>query len=319
MTEGLALLALASFRGVGYWTLYNMAREGTRFGDVLAVADREQAASLLKKFGARLDIARESVGWGSTREQALERANRVAAELENAGVRLLLASDPEFPQALTDLPDPPAWLFVRGNAEVLNRPAITVVGTREPSDDGLWLANSVGASFGHFGAPTVSGLANGIDQIVHHWSLRMHVPTIAVLGTGIFNEYPKGSSTLSDKIVDEGGAIITEYLPRDSYSGASFVRRNRLQAALGRVLVPVEWAAKSGTAHTVRYAAALKRPIAGLRLPDWQSERVVMNNGAAALSNVFTLPGEEVEFRTFIRRALDGVAAAQAAQQLTLF
>ena len=71
------------------------------------------------------------------------------------------------------------------------------------------------------------------------------------------------------RILARGGTVVTEYLPQQSYSAENFVRRNRLQAALAKVLVPVEWAAKSGTAHTVKYAADLGRPIACLQLPDW--------------------------------------------------
>lgn len=318
--EARALLALASLRGVGYWTLYNMAREGTRFGDVLGASDREQAVAALRQFGARLEGTMSGADWASTREQALERAERTVQTLDQAGVRLLLADHPDFPASLHDLTDPPAWLFVRGDTGILDQPSVTVVGTRSPSEDGLLLTNSVGASFGLIGVPTVSGLANGIDQLVHEWSLRMGVPTVAVLGTGIFTEYPKGSAALADRIIDAGGAVVTEYLPRDSYSGENFVRRNRLQAALGRVLVPVEWAARSGTAHTVRFAATLKRPIAGLRLPDWPRERVVFANGSAEVGTVFTFPGEEAEFRAFMRRALNARRLAPVnGAQLNLF
>lgn len=316
--ETRALLALASLRGVGYWTLYNMARDGVRFGDVLDASSREEAVEVLRRFGARLETA--GADWATSREQALERAERTGRALDSAGVQLLLSAHPDFPASLNDLPDPPAWLFVRGDVRILGAASLAVVGTRTPSEDGLWLANSVGASLGFFGVPTVSGLANGIDQLVHTWSLRMGVPTIAVLGTGIFTEYPKGSAALAARIVGGGGALVTEYLPRDSYSGENFVRRNRLQAALGRALVPVEWAARSGTAHTVRFATVLRRPIAGLRLPDWPRDRVLFTNGSAEIGTVFTLPGEEAEFRTFVSGALQGQRLGRARDaQLSLF
>lgn len=79
---------------------------------------------------------------------------------------------------------------------------------------------------------------------------------------------------MRERILAAGGAIVTEYLPRASYSGDHFVQRNRLQAALGRVLIPVEWSRRSATAHTVRFASELERPIACLRLPHWPAERV---------------------------------------------
>jgi DNA processing protein len=187
-------------------------------------------------------------------------------------------------------------------------PCVTAVGTREPSEDGIWLCRFVGLCFESWRAPTVSGLAAGVDQVVHEMSPRARVPTIAVLGTGIFSEYPKGSASLRERILDCGGAVITEYLPKN------FVRRNRLQAALGRILIPIEWASKGGTARTVRYAGSLGRPIAGLRLPDWSEDRVVFSNTAAKTATTFTIPGQEKEFRRFVAQSLDGDNPPQLTQ-----
>jgi DNA processing protein len=107
---------------------------------------------------------------------------------------------------------------------------------------------------------------------------------------------------------------VTEYLPQETYSAENFVRRNRLQAALSQVLVPIEWAARSGTAHTVRYAASLRRPIAGLRLPDWHKDRITFTNGAAAMATTFTIPGQEAEFRQFIANSLHPATAREPEQ-----
>src|SRR3546814_15118525 len=80
-----------------------------------------------------------------------------------------------------------------------------------------------------------SGLAAGIDQLAHEHSLRAGVPTIAVLGTGMLEDYPKGAGRLRDHILGTGGTIVSEYLPMASYSAENFVQRNRLKAAqIGR-------------------------------------------------------------------------------------
>ena len=298
---------------MGYWTLVHMARTGVSFTDFLAIEDKEEASFGLRKFGARLQD--KTVGdWRAVRERALERASRVQHDLDATGTRIIMAGDPDFPSSLNDLPDAPAWLFVRGNVSILSEPCVTAVGTREPSEDGRWLGRFVGLCFERWQAPTVSGLAAGVDQVVHEMSLRARVPTIALLGTGIFSEYPKGSASLREHILDSGGTVITEYLPYESYSAENFVRRNRLQAALGRILIPVEWAAKSGTAHTVRYAGSLGRPIAGLRLPDWPTDRVVFSNGAAKTATTFTVPGQEEEFRRFVAKSLDGSKSSKPTQ-----
>jgi DNA processing protein len=318
VTEQLAFLALSSIRGVGYWTLWHIARAHFRFADFLAMTSGHEASASLKKFGARLENKSVSQ-WPTVRELALDRAIKIESELRNDGIRLIMSDEPEYPSRFRDLPDAPAWIFLRGDPGVLQRCSLSIVGTRNPSPDGLWLAQFVGANLQAWGAPTVSGLAAGIDQLIHEWSLRMRVPTVAVLGTGMFSDYPKGSKSLRDRIVEAGGAIITEYLLRESYSAENFVRRNRLQAALGRVLIPIEWATRSGTAHTVRYASTLKRPIAALRLADWPRNRVVLGNGDGVGRMVFTIPGEEADFREFVSRALAGADLSPGRSQPDLF
>jgi DNA processing protein len=314
VSEQLAFLALASIKGVGYWTLYKMARAGVKFSNFMELEDGAEATALLRQFGAKLDNKSD---WKSVKPRSLDRAAKISSELKSLNVEFLRAGSEKFPASVSDLTDPPEWLFVQGRTEILSAPSISAVGTREPSADGLWLASFVGANLGLWKAPTVSGLATGIDQIVHNWSLRANVPTIAVLGTGIFSDYPKGATDLREKILVAGGAIVTEYLPRESYSAENFVRRNRLQAALGRILIPVEWAAKSGTAHTVRYASQLKRPLACLRLADWESDRVVLPPASTGEASIFTIPGQEIEFRNFVKAALSRSATLK--QQPDLF
>jgi DNA processing protein len=295
--EQTALLALSSIRGIGYWTMYHMGRAGISYSEVLAMDDGEQAAAILRRFGGRFEGSRE---WREVRDKGLLRALEIIRELQRRNSRLILKTDREFPSRLLDLNDPPQWIFVEGNHEILNSSCITAVGTREPSQDGNFLAQFIGANFGLWGAPTVSGLAAGIDQVVHQWSLRMDIPTIAVLGTGLALNYPKGSRELRAKIVEAGGAVVTEYLIHDTYSGENFVRRNRLQAALGSVLIPIEWAAKSGTAHTVRFATVLRRPIACLRL----NIRGATDGLNIPGTHLFDIPGEEDEIRHFVASAL---------------
>jgi len=177
----------------------------------------------------------------------------------------------------------------------------------------------VGACLSDWAAPTVSGLATGIDQLAHEHSLAAGVPTIAVLGTGILEDYPRGSAILRDRILAGGGSIVSEYLPRISYSAENFVQRNRLQAALGRVLVPAEWSRRSGTAHTVRFATQLQRPIACLRLPEWPADRVVLEPRLGQeTGEIFMVPKDQGRFDRFVRAALGRDNPAPGGQ-LSLF
>ncbi|CAM5766359.1 hypothetical protein LMIY3S_01796 [Labrys miyagiensis] len=315
--EHTAFLALASLKGVGYWTLARMAKEGVQFADFIAIDDGHEIVSALRKYGARIE-SKSQTDWRFIRERAIERSDVMQREFAESGTRLVMSGSTDYPATLYDLADAPPWIFVTGSLEILHSQCVTAVGTRTPSPDGLWLSQFVGHCFDFWQAPTVSGLANGIDQIVHEMSIRARIPTIAVLGTGIFSEYPKGSASIRERILQNGGAIVTEYLPSESYSAENFVRRNRLQAALGSVLIPIEWAPKSGTAHTVRYAASIGRPIAGLRLPDWDPDRVVFSNGAAKLAMKFNIPGQEAQFREFVAKAIASLPPAPEPTQLPL-
>ena len=299
--EKRAFLCLAMIKGVGFQTLWQLAESECSFHAVFNLSGNELAKTLNSK-GARVAQG-SNLDWTRIKSASEKEVAQLDATFRNLQIQVVFRSDDSYPQSLLDLEDAPHWLFVQGNVEILRAPSVAIVGTREPSADGLWLADYVGLTLGHWGHPTVSGLALGIDQAIHTASLTAGVPTIAVLGTGITLDYPKNIGPLRQKIIAAGGAVISEYLPGDIYSAMNFVRRNRLQAALARALIPVEWKERSGTAHTVRYAANLGRPIAGLRLPTWQARQVIIPRGSGP-RQVFTVPGQDDEFRSFVDKFL---------------
>lgn len=314
--ERVAFLALSAIKGVGFETLRQISESEKSFQSVIELENADEVRSLL----GRTEVQGNGEGgqaWRKTRERALDSAKRRCQELTLSNVSIIFQGDKNFPPQLNDLRNTPRWLFVQGQTDVLSRRSISVVGSREASPDGLWLTRYVGHWLSEFGAPTVSGLADGIDQEIHSVSIDARIPTIAFLGTGIFTEYPKGSDRLRRSILDSGGAIATEYLIKEGYSAANFVRRNRLQAALGSLLIPTEWAVKSGTAHTVRYAKELSRPIAFLRTPtqsnfDWVPREYVPQNG------FFTIPTEQDSFVDFVFRHLSSEPRPKKTTQLKL-
>jgi len=316
--EVFGLVALSLMKGVGFHTLANAASKGISFWSILS-AEPAEGASLLRRCGARISPKFEE-RWKLERAQILSQTEALLNHFHDHRISLFFRNDRLYPPSLFDLADPPHWLFVQGEAALLRDPSITIVGTRNPSDDGLWLSRFVGHCLPIWRAPTVSGLAIGIDQSIHHASLQARLPTIAVLGTGILSNYPRNSDDMRNEIVRAGGAVITEYLPNDTYSAENFVRRNRLQAALGRILIPVEWKSKSGTAHTVRFAQRLRRPIANIQIPSWPSEMKHFSKGAnSALESTFDIPGDEGTFRDFVSKALGGKHARIAAPIADLF
>jgi DNA processing protein len=259
--EIIAFLALTCLKGVGYWTLRKIYESKLGFKNLL----KDSSADALTGY-LRVSLPK-NISWEDFQQELWSKGIERARDLNKRGVTLSFYDQPNFPSSLKNISEPPFWIFVHGNIDVLNKKSIAIVGTRKPTDDGIFLVKLILAALSGYDISTVSGLATGIDQTCHYESLRYGIPTIAVLGNGIFVEYPKGSGGLYNDIVASGGAIVTEYLPEQSYSAENFVRRNRIQAALSTSLVPVEWKIKSGTSHTVEYAYKYSRKIANPYLP----------------------------------------------------
>lgn len=320
--ESIALLALSKVRGLGFQNMRALAALDTSLYEMVRTNDKEQFWGYLRQAKCRLSF--EHVDrWFESRRELLMAAREQFVVLKKQGISLLHAKQDCFPKRLLDAQGPPQWLFVRGDLGVFERPMLGVVGTRKPTEDGLFLARYIGAALPAISGQiaTVSGLAVGIDQIVHRESIRSKVPTVAVLGTGILADYPSGTAGLKKEICDGGGAIVTEYFPNESYAKENFVLRNRLQAALCKALIPVEWAVQSGTAHTVRFSGGMKRSIVCLRMPQWQDDAHPEFAAAIELGGkVFTVPGEENRLFEHLGHVLvNDDSREQTAHQLKLF
>jgi len=116
------------------------------------------------------------------------------------------------------------------------------------------------------GFAVVSGLAEGIDAAVHEQVLESGGQTVAVLGTGLNEDFPAATAPMRGPIIRTGGAIITEYFNKERYARQRFVQRNRIQAALSDVTIPVEADVPSGTLHTIRFAKQYGRLVLGVKL-----------------------------------------------------
>ncbi len=183
------------------------------------------------------------------------------AELEagrRAGARPLFLDHPAFPDFLRAHTDAPPLLWARGDAALLARPAIGLVGARNASSLGLRMARSLARGLGQAGLATVSGLARGIDAAAHEASLE--TGTIAVLAGGVDVTYPTENAALLGHIAEQG-LVVSEMPPGLRPQARHFPRRNRIIAALGRALVVVEAAARSGSLITARDAADLGRDV----------------------------------------------------------
>ena len=302
--ESVALLALASIQGVGYWTLYKLAQMRTAFKQVLKIHNKEAFIAFLKELGSR-SIKLSETEWSQQQQIVWEAGLRMYRHLSSIGIGVLHSGQIGFPKALKSIPDAPAWLFYQGNFSLLHTPSIAMVGARKSTRDGTFLTQFIVSLCRDFGVSTISGLADGIDQQVHSFSLRYNLPTIAILGTGILRNFPANSEELRENILNQNGLILTEYLPHQMYSAENFVRRNRLQSALSKIVIPIEWSSKGGTAHTVRFVSQHQRSLLCLRLPDWlPGNHAELALGEQLGGKVFTVPDDYEEIRAYIYSSL---------------
>lgn len=186
---------------------------------------------------------------------------QVEAEMDYAdkmGVRMICAIEPDYPAYLQALDPPPPVISILGRVEVLQRPCVAIIGSRNASAIGQRFANNLAAELGQSGYTIVSGLARGIDAAAHHGSIGSG--TVAVLGGGVDHIYPRENAELHTQII-QSGAIISESPMGYRATARDFPRRNRIISGLSRGVVVIEAAERSGTLITARYALEQNREV----------------------------------------------------------
>ncbi|MBP6878823.1 MAG: DNA-processing protein DprA [Phenylobacterium sp.] len=174
------------------------------------------------------------------------------------GARLIGSCEADFPAALAAVDPPPPLLWTRGDAALLNRSSIAVVGARVASAGGQRFARGLAAELGAAGHVVVSGMARGIDGAAHEGALP--TGTVAVLGGGIDDIYPHEHRDLYQRIVAEG-CVVSENAPGRTATARDFPRRNRVISGLSRAVVVVEAELRSGSLITARLAAEQGREV----------------------------------------------------------
>ena len=174
------------------------------------------------------------------------------------GARLIVLGDPDFPEMLAAVDPPPPVLWALGDASLMARPCIAVVGARIASAGGQRIARGLSQQLGEAGHVVVSGLARGIDGAAHTGALP--TGTVAVLGGGVDDIYPPDNADLYAQIV-ERGCIVSESPMGARAQAKDFPRRNRVIAGLSRGVIVVEAELRSGSLITARLAGEQGRDV----------------------------------------------------------
>ena len=159
-----------------------------------------------------------------------------------------------YPYLLSQIYSPPKKLYVIGNAEILREKAISIVGCREASEYGKNITKDLAYNLGKSNIITVSGLARGIDTFCHIGSIEANARTIAVVAHGLDMIYPKENRNLAIKILEKGGAIVSEYNIGTKPLKRNFIARNRIISGLSKSIVVIEAKKKSGSLITANFA-----------------------------------------------------------------
>jgi len=285
------------------------------------------SARLLREFGSPEGVFRASltaleacslpapVAQSIFKKQMFWRAEKEVAAIRRIGCRVVHWHEPEYPQTLLQIYDPPVMLYARGDASILNAPSLSIVGTRRPTVYGTQMAQLMGRDLARRGLTIVSGMARGIDAIAHEGATAVGGRAIGVLGTGIDVCYPKENRKLYEKVL-ERGAILSE-LPTGSHPAPeNFPVRNRIIAGMPLGVVIVEGKEHSGSLITARLAMEFGREVFGV--PGNVTQEVsfapnqLIKQGAKLVTNA-----EDVieELPTPVRAALGQAEAVEAEQR----
>lgn len=242
-------LTLSQIKGLGNEGLHQLLQE---FGSPCAI--------LVTPESALKEVVRPAIAKAISRQADNLIHTEISSWLDDPNNHIVTIEDTDFPQALLNIPDPPLLLYVKGRVELLNSPAIAVVGSRNASTQGLRNAEIFAQVLSQAKLTIVSGLAHGIDAAAHLGGLRGQGASIAVVGTGLDKVYPSANRALAHQLAIEG-VLISEYPLGTPPLANNFPRRNRIISGLSLGCLIVEASLQSGSLITARMALEQGRDV----------------------------------------------------------
>jgi DNA processing protein len=233
-----AYLSLAQIPGIGAARLRTLVAAFDSAGGALVAPHGAIAA--LPGFGPAAAMA--------VRASGRRAGEAILTDLDRLGATVILPGDPTYPPLLSEIAEPPAALFLWGNASLLARPAAAIVGSRNHTPYGAEATRLLAGGVAR-AAVVVSGMARGLDAIAHQAALDAGGDTIGVLGNGFGVIYPVANRALYERVA-AAGCLLTELPPGERPRVSTFPRRNRIIAGLAGVTVVVEAAVGSGALIT---------------------------------------------------------------------
>ncbi|WP_342329895.1 DNA-processing protein DprA [Pedobacter sp. FW305-3-2-15-E-R2A2] len=224
------------------------------------IGELHEAISELKTKNAKLSIPKlEDL------KQAHYNTLRVLENADRLSIKAINYNEKNYPSKLLRLSDFPVIIYLKGSIDsILSKNAVAIIGTREPSDFGLRAGRKIAGIFAENNFTIISGLAKGSDTVGHLGAVDKNLPTVAVLAAGLDSIYPSENKHLSERIIETGGSLLSEYEPGMKLHPQQLVLRDRIQAGLSDGVIVIETGIKGGTMHAVSAAKKMGMPIACL-------------------------------------------------------
>lgn len=238
-------LWLLSIGGIGNKTIERIENSIVDIGQLIDFSDKD----ILKIENLNLNIKQNIVKYKSRAY-----IDSLKEKLYKHGVSYIGKNESIYPSKLKHIYNSPSILFYKGDINQLNNISLAMVGSRKPTPYGIWCAQSLSEKLSNYNINIVSGMAMGIDEYSHKGCIKGSSKTIAVLGSGVENPLPKKNLNLSNKILEDGGLLISEYNVGHPVSPSNYPARNRIISGLSEGVIVVEATQKSGALITVDFA-----------------------------------------------------------------
>lgn len=286
------ILLLQSLKGFGNAAIRTVIAETAQYNQYCEEDLYKVLLKLCKSHKIRAQLpTRDEVSF------AADNADRIIKLSEALGIHIFSCLDEKFPYKLLSTvsekgkPDVPVLVHCLGNLDILEKSTLAIIGTRNPNEAGIKAADFFASEFASHGVNIISGLAIGCDSIAHEAALSVNGTTTAVLAGGLDNIYPKENRGLADRILNNGGLLISENPVFTQTNKYNLVARDRIQAALGDGTLVIQTSVNGGTMHAANATLAAGKPLFVVDYKDSTADVVQGNlllkgQGAIGLSSL---------------------------------
>ncbi len=246
-------LKISQVKGLGPNKIEKLVRY---FGDIEKIFNAKDNELL----GSRIFNESMLEEWNKLKSASSDSYLRIISQCQENKFRIMPIFDPDYPKKLKFMPYPPKTLFLAGDASLLEKKKIAIVGTRDPEPSAIKWAHDSTFEISKKGFVIVSGGAKGIDATAHKTAFEAGEKTICVFGTGLLNYYPPENKELFERIRKEG-LLISEHLPNFPGSQVAFVQRNRITSGISDAVVLVASHARGGSMIQAKIAHEQRVPV----------------------------------------------------------